>query len=217
METLLIVLCVVVFLLAAVVFSPVVIAVDSRNRQVRIRWLLALEFQMPLPGAAGRKYVSIFRKPFPIREQPAAAETAGAKKEKPAKPASAVRKSRTKRRTTGRFLARCLRDSNIRRALARQLSLLLRRIFRSASLTRSDVDISLPDPALNGMLAGALAASNPGCRPGTRVNFMGENSLFLELRLYPHRVFKAFLFFLPGLPYRAVFRQWRACSAAQPQ
>ncbi len=217
METLLIVLCVVIFLLAAAVFSPAVIAVDSRNRQVRIRWLLALEFQMPLPGAAGQMYVAIFRKPFPIREEQAAAETAGVKSEKPVKPAPAVRKSHTKRRTAGRFLARCLGDSDIRRALARQLSLLLRRIFRSANLTRSDVDIWLPDPALNGMLAGALAASNRGSRSGVRVNFVGENSLFLELRLYPHRLFKAFLFFLPGLPYRALFRQWRACSAAQPQ
>ncbi len=217
METLLIELCVVVLLFAAVVFSPVVIAVDSRNRQVRIRWLLALEFQMPLPGASGQKSVAIFRKPFPIREQQAAAGSGGAKKEKPAKPASAVRKARTKRRTAGRFLARCLGDSDIRRALARQLSLLLSRIFRSANLTHSDVDISLPDPALNGILAGALAASNRGAGSGVQVNFMGENSLFLELRLYPHRVFKAFLLFLPGLPYRAVVRQWRVCSAAQSQ
>ena len=109
----------------------------------------------------------------------------------------------------------CLADSTIRRALARQLARLARRIFRSVRLARLESDVSLPDPALNGMLAGALAASNRGWQ-GLRVNFVGENSLFFELRFHPHRVFKAFLFFLPGLPYRAVFRQWRAFSAARP-
>lgn len=213
METLLIVLCVVVFLLAIVVFSPVVIAVDSRQRQVRIRWLLALEFQMPLPGTAGRKYFAIFHKPFPIREKQPAARV---KKEKPAKTAAAVQKARRRRRTTGRFFVRCLGDSSIRRTMARQLSRLLRRIFRSVDLSGSASDVSLPDPALNGMLAGALAASNRGPLHGVRVNFRGENNLLLELRFHPHRVFKAFLFFLPGLPYRAVFKQWRAFSAARP-
>jgi hypothetical protein len=212
-ETLLIVLCIVVFLLAIVVFSPVVIAVDSRNRRVRVRWLLALEFQTPLPGAKGQKCFSIFRKPFPIREQQPAAAGASVKKEKPVKE---EQKPRGGRRAMGRFFVRCLGDSGIRRALARQLSLLVRRIFSSARLSALEGDVSLPDPAINGMLAGALAASSHGHRLGTRVNFIGENNLFVELRLHPHRVFKAFLFFLPGLPYRAVFRQWRAFSAARP-
>ena len=78
-------------------------------------------------------------------------------------------------------------------------------------------DISLPDPALNGLLAGVLAASPWSDWAGVRANFNGENSLFLEVRFHPHRVFKAFLFFLPGLPYRAVFRQWRAFAAARRQ
>lgn len=212
METLLIVLCVVVFLLAIVVLSPVVIAVDSRQRQLRIRWLLALEFQMPLPGTAGRKYFAVFHKPFPVREtQPGVV-----KKEEPAGAAAGAQKAGSRRRATVQFFARCLGDSGIRGVLARKLSLLIRRIFRSADLKGSAGDISLPDPAFNGMLAGALAASNFGREQRIRVNFAGENNLLLELRLHPHRVFKAFLFFLPGLPYRAVFRQWRAFSAARP-
>lgn len=212
METLLVVLCVVVFLLAIVVFSPVVIEVDSRKRQLRIRWLLALEFQMPLPGTTGRKYLAVFHKPFPVRER----QPGAAKKEKPAGAADAVQKAGSRRRATVQFFARCLGDSGIRGALARKLSLLLRRIFRSADLKGPACDVSLPDPALNGMLAGALAASNYGRRQRMRVNFEGENNLLLELRLHPHRVFKAVLFFLPGLPYRALFRQWRAFSAARP-
>lgn len=215
-ETLLIALCVVVFLLAIVMFSPVVIAVDSRQRRLSVRWLLALEFQMPLPGAPGRKHFAVFHKPFPVRRRQPAADAAGAKKEEPAKAAAQGQKARSRRRAIGRFFVRCLGDSDIRRALARQLSMLLRRIFRSVNLARSDADVSMPDPALNGMLAGALAASNPGPLQGLRVNFRGENSLFLELYVHPHRVFKAFLFFLPGLPYRAVFKQWRAFSAARP-
>lgn len=210
METLLIVICVVVFLLAVVMFSPVVIAVDSRKRQVSIRWLMALEFQMPLPGTAGHKYFAVFHRPFPVREKQAAA-----KKEKPAESAAAVQKDGSSRRATVQFLARCLGDSGIRGALARKLSMLIRRIFHSADLRGPAGDVSLPDPALNGMLAGALAATNFGRENQLRVNFAGENNLLLELRLHPHRVFKAFLFFLPGLPYRAVFRQWRAFSAAR--
>ena len=207
METLLIVFCVVVFLQAIVVFSPVVIGVDSRQRQLRIRWLLALEFQMPLPWTEGRRFFTAFGKPFAIRrERPRAG--GGVKKEKPAE-------ARGKRRATRRFLVRCLGDSGIRRALARQVSMLLRRIFRSADLSGSASDVSLPDPALNGMLAGALAAWNSGPLQGVRVNFAGENNLLLELRFYPYRVIKAFLFFLPGLPYRAVFKQWRDFSAAR--
>ncbi len=138
METLLILLCVVVFLLAIVMFSPVVIAVDSRQRRLRVRWLLALEFQMPLPGAAGRKSFTVFQKPFPVPPQQPAEDAAGAKKEKPAKTAAEVQKARSRRRAIGRFFVRCLGDSGIRRALARQLSMLLRRIFRSANLARSD-------------------------------------------------------------------------------
>ncbi|HET7212689.1 MAG TPA: hypothetical protein VFL79_03820 [Terriglobia bacterium] len=211
METLLIAICAAVFLLAVAVFSPVVIAVDSRKRQLRIRWLLALEFQMPLPWTKGRKFLKAFGKPFPVREK----QPAAAKKEQPAGAGAAVQKP-GKRRATGRFFVRCLGDASIRRALARQLSMLLRRIFRSVDLRGLASDVSLPDPALNGLLAGALAVTNAGRRQAIRMNFKGENSLLLELRFHPHRIFKAFLYFLPGLPYRAVFRQWRAFSAARP-
>lgn len=215
METLLIVLLAIAVILAIVVCSPIMISVDSRNRQMRVRWLSALEFQMPLPGAAGQKCFTIFRRPVPMHERQTRAEAAGVKKKKPAKSAAEVQKARAKRRATGRFIVRCLGDSSIRRALARQLSTLLRRIFRSANLTRSDIEVSLPDPAFNGMLAGVLASVNRVDRSGMRVNFRDENSLSVELRLHPHRALKALLFFLAGLPHRALFRQWRSFAAAQ--
>jgi hypothetical protein len=205
-EIFLIAFCLVVFLVAMVVFSPVVVAIDSRSRQVRVRWLFVLEFLMPLPWTAGEKRLYVFRKPVALKERE--------RTKAPAKPATGASRLRKKRRALGRFFMRCLGDSTIRRALARQLAKLVRRIFRSVDLSRWASDVSLPDPAFNGMLAGALAGSGWGNRPGIRVNFAGENSLFIELRFHPHRVFKAFLFFLP---YRAMFRIWRALPAARPQ
>ena len=101
--------------------------------------------------------------------------------------------------------------------MARQLAKLVRRIVRSVDVARSASDVSLPDPAINGMVAGALAASGWGRRLGIRVNFAGENSLFIELRFHPHRIFKAFVFFVSGLPYRAMFKVWWALPAARPQ
>lgn len=209
METLLVVLCVVAFLVGIVVFSPVVVTVDSRDRLLRVRWLSILEYLRPLPGTSGEAGLRVFQKWVPQPGRKAA--------EKPPKPAEAVRKRHRKRRSRGEFFMRCLGDSDIRRTLAQQLWKLLKRVSGSVALSRSANEISLPDPAMNGMLAGALAASEWGRQSGIRVSFTGENSLFLELRFHPHRVFRAFLLFISGLPYRAIFRQWRALSAARPQ
>lgn len=209
METLLILLCVVAFLLGIVIFSPVVITVDSRNHVLKVRWLSILEYLRPLPGTSGEAKLFVLRKRVSQdRRQPEG---------KPVKPEDGTPKRRKKRRSRGEFFMRCLGDSTIRHTVAQQLWKLVKRICGSAALSRSASSISLPDPALNGMLAGALAASECGRRSGIRVNFTGENNLFLELRLHPHRVFKAFLLFISGLPYRAIFREWRAFSAARPR
>ncbi|TAM82156.1 MAG: hypothetical protein EPN47_09415 [Acidobacteria bacterium] len=211
MEYLLVVLLVIAAILAIAMFSPVMILVDSRQRQVRVRWLFALGFQAPLPGTAGQKFFTIFRRPIPIHRRQPRAEATGVDKERPAKNARPGAKPRAMKQ----FVIRCLGDSDIRPVLARQLALLLRRIFHSANLARTGGDISMADPAFNGMVAGALAATNMASRSGMRVNFRGENSLFLEAHLHPHRILKAFLFFLAGLPHLAVFRQWRSFAAAQ--
>jgi hypothetical protein len=209
LETLLIVCCVLVFLLAIVLFSPVVIALDSRNRQVTLRWLYFLEFQLPLPGSAGQRILSLFRKAIPIRKRKPAAPPAPAEAEVP--------KPRDNRRVIRRFFTRCLADSTIRRTLARQVAKLIRRAAGSINVARAESDVSLPDPALNGMLAGAVSAIGGGWARGLRINFRDENNLFIELRFHPFRVFNAFLFFLPGLPYRAMFKVWRALPAFRPQ
>ena len=219
MESLLVALCVIAFLgavaIALVVFSPVVITVDSRQRQLRVRWLQFLEYLRPLPGASGEAGLYVFRRPVlrqarqPVKEPP--------KPKEPAKEKARAPRPRKKRKSPGQFFMQCLGNSTIRRALAQQLWKLGKRVSRSVVLARSLSNISLPDPALNGMLAGALRAS-PWTRPwGVRVNFTGENSLFLEVRFHPYRVFTAFLFFLPALPYRAMFRVWRAFAATRAE
>jgi|SRR5579875_2797059 len=215
MEIFLIVLCIAVLLLAIVVFSPVVIAFDSRARSLRLRWLFALEFHVPLPGSQSPKALYIFRKPVALRERASAAGPAGIIEKAPVPAAEAPAPSK-RRKLHGQFLMRCLGNAAIRRAVAQQLSKLFKRLSGSIRLTRTIGSLSLPDPALNGMMAGVLAASGWSQRLGLRVNFSGENSVFIELRFHPHRVLKGFLFFLPGLPYRAMFRQWRAFSAARP-
>ena len=62
-----------------------------------------------------------------------------------------------------------------------------RGLMCSISLPRRDIILSLPDPAWNGMLAGWLAARGDGNGSAIQVNFTGENSFFLEARLYPQR------------------------------
>ena len=187
---------------AIAIFSPVVLVVDSAGGEVRVRWLVALEYWRPLPGTEGEARLSFagFALRLPERK---------AKKEK----RKSAERPHRRRAAPMRFLVRCLRDPGVRRTLARQVSNLIKRILRSADLTRWRASISLPDPAVTGMLYG-LAQLGWGRRMGIEANFIGENSFFLEIRLRPHRIVKAVLFFLTGLPYRAMFRAWRAASSA---
>jgi hypothetical protein len=218
-EMLLIALCAVVFLGAAlaavIVFSPVVITLDSRERRLRIRWLAVLEYLRPLPGASGKSGFYIFRRP--VTRKPQEPGKAPARKQKSVAVSTKAPKRLRKRKRLGEFFMRCLGDAGIRRVLARQFWKLGKRVGRSVVLARSSADVSLPDPAANGMVAGVLAASPWVRSMGIRVNFLDENALFLEFRFHPHRALKAFLFFLPGLPYWRVFKQWRAIAAARPE
>ncbi len=197
-------------LLAAMLFAPVVILVDSRQSLLVVRWLGVFEYRRALAGAGREAEVSIFRRPV-RRPKPGKAPSPPGE---PQAKSAQVRK-KPQRRFPSRLVARCLGDSHIRRALARQLWKLGKRVLRSVVLVRSSGRVSLPDPAWNGMLAGALAQCSGFRRLGIGVNFTGDNSIFLEIRFHPHRILKAILFFLPGLPYWAVFRQWRALAAAR--
>ena len=197
-----------ILLITILLFSPVVFTVeasniDSHNRAIRVRWLSIFEFLLPLPGGVGR--ASFFVAGRPVRPQPGEK----AKEPKIKKPAA------WKRPPSGagiRLLWRCLRNSRIRSVVARQIARLGKRILHSFALTRIESRVSLSDPASNGMVAGTLALSRLGRALGVRVNFLGENSLFCEIRLYPYRLAMAFLFFAFGLPYRAILREWRTAA-----
>lgn len=195
-----------VLLAAAAFVTPIVLVVDSAKGWMRVRWMLALEYRRPLPGTAGEARFSIFGAPvrIPARKPKTMAPTVRAP----------LPRRRSERRPLGRFFWRCLRNSAIRRALANQSLRLGKALLRSAVLTRWRASVSMPDPASSGMLVGGLAASGWSRKSRIQVNFQGENNLYFEIRLYPHRLVKAGLSFLACLPYRALFREWRARAPA---
>lgn len=197
--------CVALVFAAAALCSPVVLVVDSARAQVQVRWLFGIEYQRPFPGVEGKARFSIAGHTVPLRPRKP--------RRKRAKPAA--RRARRRKAARGRFFYRCLRNGAIRRKLLRQLGRLRRGIFRSVEMKRHRVRISLPDPALTGMLAG-LTQFDWARRAGIEADFTGENSVFLEIRLRPHRIVKPVLSFLTGLPYRAMFKEWRASSARAP-
>lgn len=209
------VLLLALLLSALALFSPVVFTIDSENWEVRVRWLVALEYWRRLAGAGGE---GLFLAGRPIqlparRERPSAASQPEAAKPKP-------QKNRERRARLARFARGCLKHAAIRSILVRTAKGLWRGLARSASFKRLRIAVSLPDPAWNGMLRGWLAASGrglPGSRlPDVRVNFAGENSVLMEVRLYPYRLVKALVDVLAGLlaslPYGTLWREWRASS-----
>jgi hypothetical protein len=190
---------------AAVLCSPVVLVVDSARAQVQVRWLFAIAYQRPLPGAEGETRLSIAGHTVPLRRR----------KPKRKRAKLAARRARRRKAARGRFFYRCLRNRAIRRRLFRQLGRLRRGVFRTVEMKRRRVRVSFPDPALTGMLYG-ITQFGWARWAGIEPNFTGENSVFLEIRLRPHRIVKPVFSFLTGLPYRAMFKEWRASSARAP-
>jgi len=106
----------------------------------------------------------------------------------------------------------CLLDGNIRSALLRCFRRLPIALWDAVEVSRLECEVSLPDPALNGMLWGALATVDAASRTWLRCNFMRRNEVRTEVRFYPHRLLKAALFFFLQLPYQALLKQWRASN-----
>jgi hypothetical protein len=186
-------------LIAAAFFSPVVFTIDSVRGQARLRWLALLEYHRPLPWAAGESGLSIAGKPVKIAR-------------KGLRPKRRRKVAIGQRVRMARFLRRCLATPAVRNVMANRLKKLGKGILRSATLTRRQITISLPDPAWNGMLAGWMAGWGYW-GSAIRVDFSGQSGCFFEVRLYPYRVAKALLLFTVGLPYRALWREWRGASA----
>ena len=195
--------------IAVALFTPVVLVVDSARAQLRVRWILGLEYQHPLPGAAGTARFALAGKTIRLRSRKPRPKP---KRPNPAPQTEHPAPRRSPSATGGRFFYRCLREAGIRRVIFRQGATLAKGIYHTADLTRWRANISLPDPASTGMLAG-LTQFGWGRRLGIATNFTGENSLFLEIRFHPWRIVKPVLGFLIGLPYRAIFRLWRASLA----
>jgi hypothetical protein len=109
-----------------------------------------------------------------------------------------------------RLFWQCLLDDDVRGALMRRFARLPQGLWKAVEVSRWHCNISIPDPALNGMLWGALAVINGSPMRKLECNFSGRNELYTGVRLFPHRAAKAFLLFFLQLPYRAVYRHWRA-------
>jgi hypothetical protein len=186
-------------------FTAVVVFVDSRSRDVRVRWSFLLLYVRPFPGAQASQELSVagISVPLPRRKREA---PPGREK----KPGPGPIEARKRRRKTGKFIWNCLLDGNIRSALVRRFRRMPVALWDAVEVSRFHCEVSLPDPALNGMLWGALATVNSASRTWLRSNFMGRNEVRTEVRLDPHRVVKAFLFFFLQLPYRGLLKQWRA-------
>jgi hypothetical protein len=182
--------------------SPLVATLNTSRGEFGLRWTVLLRAQHPLPGGSGpaRFYLAGIPVSFPrFRRKP-----------RPEK----VRKKKPRPPRIFRFLRYCAADSSLRSAVVVAGGKLARGSLHSFGLARWQAELSFSDPALNGMLAGWVAATRwiPARSAGGSligVNFMGRNWLELEVRFYPYRMALAGGAFLVRLPHRAILRHWR--------
>jgi hypothetical protein len=193
-------------LFALLLFSPVVAGVDTQSRRITVHWSFLLAYTRPLPGSHGSRQLAIagIAVPLPGGKRKKAAK----KKEKPR--VAGLQERRQHQQKKARLLWNCLLDDDVRPALMRRFRRLPADVWQAVEVSRWHSNISLPDPALNGILWGATAALDWGRRARVKFNFLGSNEVQTEVRLYPHRVAKALLKFLFLLPYRGMYKQWRA-------
>jgi len=186
-------------LAAVLLCSPVVSTVDTRRAELGVRWTALFRARYPLPGRTGsaQLYLAGFPVPFPRRER-------GDKKPRKEKP----RREGARLPRIFRFLLYCAADAHLRRALIVRGGKLARGSLHSFELSQWNAAVSLPDPALNGMLFGWLAATGWKGSRRVAVNFLGRNWLDLEVRFYPYRMVLAFAAFLIRLPHRSIIGHW---------
>jgi hypothetical protein len=201
------ILLVVSAILILLMFTPVVVLVDSRSRDVKVRWSFLLSCVSPLPGAETGQELELsvagisVPLPRPKRKVPLKRKN---------KLGPGPIEARKRRYKIARFMWKCLLDGDIRSALVRRFRRLPIALWDAVEVRRLHCEVSLSDPALNGMLWGALATVDAASRTWLQCNFVRRNEVRTEVRFYPHRLLKAVLFFFLQLPYRALLKQWRA-------
>ena len=186
--------------------SPVVATLDTKRGEFAVRWTPL--FRMRAPWSGGLEGARIYLAGIPLR-LPRFRRKPRLRKAREKKPSRVLEHLPR----IFRFFRYCAADSYLRRAVMIAGGKLARESFRSFELSRWHAEVSLPDPALNGMLAGWAAAArwiaparwadNP-----VGVNFMGRNWLTLEVRFYPYLMALAGGLFLFRLPHRAIFGHW---------
>jgi hypothetical protein len=201
------VLVVVSAILTLMMFTPVVVLVDSRSRAVKVRWSFLLSYVSPLPGAETGQELELSVAGITVLLPRAKREVPPKSKNKLG---SGPIEARKRRHKVGRFIWNCLLDGNIRSRLVRRFRRLPIALWDAVEVSRLHCEVSLPDPALNGMLWGALATVDAASRIWLRCNFVGRNEVRTEVRFYPHRLVAAVFFFFLHVPYRALLKQWRA-------
>jgi len=200
------ILVVVSAILTLLMFTPLVVFVDSRSRDVKVRWSFLLSYVSPIPGAETSQELEL---------SVAGISVALPRSKREAPPMSKNKlglrhiEARKRQRKLATFAWSCLLDGNIRSALVRGFRRLPITLWDAVEVSRLHCEVSLPDPALNGMLWGALATVDSAL-PWLQCNFISRNEVRTEIRLYPHRLVKTVLFLLLQLPYRALVKQWHA-------
>jgi len=191
--------------LTLLMFTPVVVLADSRSRRVEVRWSFLLSYVRSFPGAETAQKLSVAGISVPLPRP---------KREAPPKTKEKLGPGRIeaskRRRKAGRFIRNCLLEGNIRSALMRHFRRLPSALWGAVEVSRLHCELSLPDPALNGMLWGGLATVDAASPAWLQCNFMGRNEVQTEVRLYPYSLVKAVLAFFLRLPYRELLKQWRA-------
>ena len=186
-------------------FSPLVAVVNTNRRELAVRWTVLFRALVPLPGGSrpARLYLAGIQVPFPRFRRKKRREKVRKKMPRPELYSRIFR-----------FLRYCAGDRDLRQAVVVAGGKLARGSLHSFGVPRWHAEVSLPDPALNGMLAGWIAATNwiaPARTTGggsVGVNFMGRNWLEVEIRFYPYRLALAGGAFVFRLPHWAFLRHW---------
>lgn len=193
-------------------WSPVVAVVNTDRGELRVRWTPLLWARYPLPGGSRPSQFHLagieLRSPR-LRRKPRPGKV---RKKKPRRAPQLPR--------ILRFLRYCAADAYLRRAVVVAGGKLARGSLHSFGLARWHAEVSFPDPALNGMLFGWIAATRSTAATRWRgtspvgVNFLGRNWLELELRFYFYRMAFAGGAFLFRLPHRAILGHWLASKTS---